>query len=156
MSPTLKRKGKHIKKATGQGVCNLAVQVHELQEEAINLEGQTDVSSFGSKKYGSIKRIIAEAVKVYPWMDKNKFFNGIKALKKKEAQQVVPQAQQVVPPDDVATPSRVLQFSAIGNQHHDKDDASRNKLGHPKGSAAMARLHLEEKRKRAMDLVTTR
>jgi hypothetical protein len=42
------------------------VQVHELQEEAINLEGGIDGSSFGSKKYGSIKRIITEAVKVYP------------------------------------------------------------------------------------------
>jgi hypothetical protein len=38
-------------------------------------------------------------------MDRNKVYNGIKALKKKQAQQVVPQAQQVVPSDDVATPS---------------------------------------------------
>jgi hypothetical protein len=51
MSSTIKRKGKHIlspstKKARGQVVHNLAVQVHELQEEAVNLEG-TDESSFG-------------------------------------------------------------------------------------------------------------
>jgi hypothetical protein len=162
MSPTLKRKGKHIlspstKKARGQVVRNLAVQVHELQEEAVNLEGQTDGSSFGSKKYGSIKRIITEAVKVYPWMDRNKVYNGIKAIKKKQqAQQVVPQAQQGVPPDDVVTPSRVLQFSTIGNQHHNEDNASQNKSGRPKGSTAMVRLHLREKRKRAIDLVATR
>jgi hypothetical protein len=59
MSLTLKRKGKHIlspsstKEARGQVVYNSAVQVHELQE-AVNLEGQTDRSSFGSKKYGAI------------------------------------------------------------------------------------------------------
>jgi hypothetical protein len=80
-------------------------------------------------------------------MDRNKVYNGIKALKKKQAQQVVPQAQQVVPSDDVATPSRVLQFSTIENQHHAKDNASRNKWGRPERSTAMARLHLKEKRK---------
>ncbi len=66
MSPTIKRKGKHIlspstKKARGQVVHSLAVQVHELQAEAVALlEGQTDGSSFGSQKYDSIKRIIAD------------------------------------------------------------------------------------------------
>ena len=111
MSPTSKRRGKHIlspstKKARGQVVHNLAVQVHELQEEAVTMESQTDGYSFGSKKYGAIKRMIAEAVKVYPWMNRNKVYNGIKAIKKRQAKKV--------PPDDVAA-SRVLQFSTIYN-----------------------------------------
>jgi hypothetical protein len=132
----MKRKGKHIlspsiKKARGQVVHNLAVQVHELQaEEAVTLESRTDGSSFGSKKYGSIKRIISDAVKVYPWMDRNKVYNVIRAVKKRQDKQV--------PSDDVAAPARVLQFSTVRNQHHGEDDASRNKLGHPKGSTAMA------------------
>ena len=150
----MKRKGKHIlssstKKARGQVVHNLAVQVHELQaEEAVALESRTDGSSFGSKKYGSIKRIIADAVRVYPWMDRNKVYNGIKAIKKRRDKQL--------PPDDVPAPARVLQLSTVQNQHHDEDDASRKKSGRPKGSTAMARLRLEEKRKKAIDLVTTR
>jgi hypothetical protein len=62
------------------------VQIHKLQEEAVNLEGQKDGSSFESKKYDSTKGIMTEAVKVYACMDKNKVYNGIKALKKKQAQ----------------------------------------------------------------------
>jgi hypothetical protein len=119
----MKRKGKHIlplstKKARGQVVHNLAVQVHELQaEEAVTLESRTDGSSFGSKKYGSIKRIIADAVTVYPWMDRNKVYNGIRAIKKR-------QDKQVPSEDDVAAaPAQVLQFSTVRNQHHGKDDA---------------------------------
>ncbi len=124
------------------------MQVHELQAEAVALESRTDGASFGSKKYGSIKRIIAEAVKVYPWMDRNKVYNGVKAIKKRQDTQV--------PPDDVAAPARVLQFSNVQNQHHDNDDASRKQSGRPKGSTTMARLLLEEKRKKAIDLVTRR
>jgi hypothetical protein len=145
MSPTIKRKGKHIlspstKKARGQVVHNLAVQVHELQAEAVALESRTDGASFGSKKYGSIERIIAEAVKVYTWMDRNKVCNGIKAIKKRQ--------EKLVPLDDVlAAPARVLRFSNVRNQYHDEDDASRKQPGRPKGSTAMARLVLEEKRK---------
>jgi hypothetical protein len=148
MSPTIKQKGKHIlspstKKARGQVVHNLAVQVHELQQaEAVALESRADGASFGSKKYGSIKRIIAEAEKVYPWMDRNKVYNGIKAIKKRQ--------DKLVPLDDVlAAPARVLQFSNVRNQHHDEVDASRKQLGRPKGSTAMARLLLVEKKKKA-------
>ena len=124
----MKRKGKHIlspstKKARGQVVHNLAVQVHELQAEAVALESRTDGASFGSKKYGSIKIIIAKAVKVYPWIDRNKVYNGVKAIKKRQDTQV--------PPDDVAAPARVLQFSNVQNQHHDNDDASRKQSGRP-------------------------
>jgi hypothetical protein len=104
------------------------VQVHELQEEAITLESQTYGSSFGAKKYGSIKRIVTEAIKVYPWMDRKKVYTRIKVFKRRQAKQV--------PPDDVAA-SRVLQFSNIINQQHDEDHASRNKSGRPKGSAAI-------------------
>jgi hypothetical protein len=66
-------------------------------------------------------------------MDRNKVYDGIKDIKKRQAKQV--------PPDNVAASRRVLQFSTIGNQQHsedDKNDASRNKPGHPKGATAMA------------------
>jgi hypothetical protein len=95
----------NTKKARGQVVHNLAVQVHELQAEAVALESWTDGASSGSRKYGSIKRISAEAVKVYPWMDRNKVYNGIKVIKKRQ--------DKLVPLDDVlAAPARVLQFSS--------------------------------------------
>jgi hypothetical protein len=42
-------------------------------------------------------------------MGRNEVYNGIKAMKKRQAKQV--------PADDVAA-SRVLQFSTIGNQQH--------------------------------------
>jgi hypothetical protein len=46
--------------------------------------------------------------------------------------------------------------STIENQQYNQDDASRNKPGHLKGYTAMARLYLKEKRKKAIDLVTTK
>jgi hypothetical protein len=43
----------------------LAVQVHEIQVEGINMESRMDGSSCESK-YGLTKKIINEAVKIYP------------------------------------------------------------------------------------------
>ena len=152
MSPALKRKGKPIlfpstKNARGQVVHNLAVQVHELQVMVpVTQENQSIGSCAGSKKYGSIKRVITEAIKVYSWMDRNHVYNGIKAIKKRR------QAKQAAS-DDVPA-SRVLQFSNIGTQQQDEDEDGRNKS--PKGSTAIARLELEQKTKEAIDLVTTR
>ena len=154
MSPALKRKGKPIlspsstKKARGQVVHNLAVQVHELQVVPVTQENQSNGSCAGSKKYGSIKRVITEAIKVYSWMDRNHVYNGIKAIKKRR------QAKQAAS-DDVPA-SRVLQFSNIGTQQQDEDENGRNKSDRPKGSTAIARLELEQKTKGAIDLVTTR
>jgi hypothetical protein len=151
MSPALKRKGKPIlfpstKNARGQVVHNLAVQVHELQVMVpVTQENQSIGSCAGSKKYGSIKRVITEAIKVYPWMDRNHVYNCIKAIKKRR------QAKQVVS-DDVPA-SRVLQLSNIGTQQQDED--GRNRAGRPKGSTAIARLELEQKTKEAIDLATT-
>jgi hypothetical protein len=93
MSPTLKTKGKDIlspstKKARGKVVHNLAVQVHEIQVEGINLDSRMDGSSCGSK-YELIKTIINEAVKIHPWMDHDKVYNGIKAIKKRQVKKVV-------------------------------------------------------------------
>ncbi len=57
-------------------------------------------SSYGSKKYGLIKTIINEVVKIYPWMDRNKVYNGVKAIMKRQVKKVW----------DAVAASPVLQF----------------------------------------------
>jgi hypothetical protein len=144
MSPNHKRKGHfallspNTKKARREVVHKLAVQVHELQLESLNAESP-DVSSSGSK-YGVIKAIINEAVRVYPWVDRTKVYNAVRVIKKTLAR-----AKTVAA-------SRVLQLHQQQNDAH----ASRKTGGRPKGTTGLAKLELNKKKRKARDLVATR
>ena len=77
MSQTLKRKDDHVlspstKKARSNVVYRLATDVHRIQLESANLESRTDgSSSCAGPKYGSIKTLIEEAEKIYPWINRH-------------------------------------------------------------------------------------
>ena len=119
MSQTLKRKDDHVlspstKKARLNVVYRLATDVHRIQLESANLESRTDgSSSCAGPKYGSIKTLIEEAEKIYPWINRHKVYNGVRLIKRRLTKSL--------------SSSRVLEFprpSTIINPPNDNDDAN--------------------------------
>jgi hypothetical protein len=93
------------------------------------------VDGYGSKKYGSIKTIVADAKKIYPWVDRTKIYNCLKTITKRKAK-----AREN---DESAT--RVLE----------EESTRKPSGGRPKGSTAKAKQNLKKMKKRAIDEVAS-
>jgi hypothetical protein len=87
MAPTQKRKGDdgplspNTKRARKKVVNELAEKVYAIQV----LDSRQECSQMDGcgSKYGSIKTIVADAKKIYPWVDRTKIYNCLKTTKRK-------------------------------------------------------------------------
>ena len=94
------------------------------------------MDGYGSK-YGSIKTIVADAKKIYPWVDQTKIYNCLKTTKRKaKARKNDERATQVV-----------LEECVVATR--------KSSGGRPKGSTARAKQNLKEMKKRAIDEVAS-
>ena len=94
------------------------------------------MDGYGSK-YGSIKTIIAEAKKVYTWVDRTKIYNCLKTTKRKA------KARE----NDESATQAVLEECVVATR--------KSSGGRPKGSTARAKQNLKEMKKRAIDEVAS-
>jgi hypothetical protein len=87
MAPTQKRKADdgplspNTKRARKKVVDELAEKVYAIQVLDSRYEC-SQMYGYGSK-YGSIKTIVADAKKIYPWVDRTKIYNCLKTTKRK-------------------------------------------------------------------------
>ena len=140
MAPTQKRKADdgplspHTKRARKKVVNELAEKVYAIQlfdsrDECSQMDG------YGSK-YGSIKTIVADAKKIYPWVDRTKIYNCLKTTKRRaKAREKDESATRVL--DEECTIVATRKPSG----------------GRPKGTTAKAKQNLNEMKKRAIDEV---
>jgi hypothetical protein len=91
MAPSQKQKGDdgplspNTKRARKKVVSKLAEKVYEVQLlQSPNADGQKD--GFQSK-YGSVKTIVADTKKIYPWVDRQKVYNSLICLKRGRQEQ---------------------------------------------------------------------
>jgi hypothetical protein len=75
LSPNTKRARKNV-------VNELAKKVYAIQV----LDSRHECSQMGGcgSKYGSIKTIVADAKKIYPWVDRTKIYNCLKTTKRQK------------------------------------------------------------------------
>jgi hypothetical protein len=72
LSPNTKRARKKVVNELAKKVC--AIQLLDSRHECSQMDG------CGSK-YGSIKTVVADAKKIYPWIDQTKIYNCLKTTK---------------------------------------------------------------------------
>jgi hypothetical protein len=90
MAPTQKRKADNgplspnTKRARKKVVNELAEKVYAIQV----LDSRHECSQMGGcgSKHGSIKTIVADAKKIYPWVDRTKIYNCLKNYQEAERQ----------------------------------------------------------------------
>jgi hypothetical protein len=119
LSPNTKRARKKVVNELAEKV--YAIQVLDSRQECSQMDG------CGSK-YGSIKTIVADAKKIYPWVDRTKIYNCLKTTKRK--------AKAREKKDESAT--RVLEeecFVVVATR--------KSSGGRPKGSTARAKQNLK-------------
>ncbi len=131
LSPNTKRARKKVVNELAEKV--YAIQVLDSRQECSQMDG------CGSK-YGSIKTIVADAKKIYPWVDRTKIYNCLKTTKRK--------AKAREKKDESAT--RVLEEECFVVVATRKPSG-----GRPKGSTARAKQNLKEMKKRAIDEVAS-
>jgi hypothetical protein len=142
MAPSQKRKGEdgplspNTKRARKKVVSNLAEKVYEAQLlESPNADGQKD--GFRSK-YGSVKTIVADAKKIYPWVDGQNIYNSLITFKNRKTRAMLKNGS--------SSSSQVLQEQFVLGSRKAPG-------GRPEGSTAKAKHSLDVNKKRAIDEV---
>jgi hypothetical protein len=127
LSPNTQRARKKV-------VSNLAEKVYKVQLlESPNADGQKD--RFRSK-YGSVKSIVADTKKLYPWVDRQKKYNSLFTFKNRKTRAMLKNGMS----------SQVLQEQFVLGSWKAPGDR-------PEGSTAKAKQSLDVKKKRAIDEV---